>query len=300
MNYRLSHVAVAMIAAASLIVSPVYAQTQGMQGQAQDSPQSQPASQPQAQPATAATSSLNVPKGPDYSKGKSFFPNFLSPFSPVRMAEPVLTNTPRLDQLIQNGKLMLSLDDAIAIALENNLDISVQRFTPWIAETQLLKAKAGGIPQSGSSQSVVLGSGPSASFDPVFTSSLNWARSSVPVNNPFISGTGTSTLTALTNYSANANFGYTQGFHTGTAVSIFFDNNRASSTSGANAFNPSVQSTMTFTISQPLLSGFGILPNTRFILEAKNTLKVAESVLAQQVIATITQVEIDYWELVYA
>ena len=69
----------------------------------------------------------------------------------------MLTNSTRIDQLIQGGKLMLSLDDAISLALENNLNINIERFVPWIQETQLLKAKAGGIPQFGNTQQVVLG-----------------------------------------------------------------------------------------------------------------------------------------------
>jgi outer membrane protein TolC len=152
----------------------------------------------------------------------------------------------------------------------------------------------------GSSSNVVLGSGPSASFDPVFTTGVNWSRASIPVNNPFLSGTGTTTVPILTNYNANYNFGYTQGFHTGTVASIAFDNNRFSTTSTAQLFNPAVQSTMTFTVSQPLLNGFGILQNTRFILEAKNTVKVADSIFAQQVITTVSAVANDYWELVFA
>ncbi|HYL68535.1 MAG TPA: TolC family protein [Candidatus Limnocylindria bacterium] len=299
---RHTHFAMAILTAASLVVSPVYAQSQGVQDQgAQTQSTSQP--QTQAQAGTSATDqsrNLKSRLGRDYSNGPGWFPNFTSPYAPVKMPETMLTNSPRLDQLVQDGKLMLSLEDAISIALENNLDISVQRFTPWIAQTQVLKAKAGGIPQSGSSQQIILGSGPSVSFDPIFTSGINWSRSSNPVNNPFLSGTGTTATPILTNYNANYNFGYVQGFHTGTNVSITFDNNRASTTSPSVLFNPSVQSTMTFTVTQPLLNGFGLLPNTRFIIESKNNLKIADSQFEQQVIATVQAVSNDYWELVFA
>jgi len=305
---RLMHLAVVVLTAASLVISPVAAQAQDTQTPpSQPQNQSQPQSSSQAQAPAGATEAenprnLKVTMGPDYSNGPSWFPNFLSPYKPVSVAEPMLTNSPRVDQLIRDAKLMLSLDDAISLALENNLDISVQRFTPWIAETQVLKAKAGGIPQSGSSQQVILGSGPSVSFDPIFTSGINWSRASTPVNNPLLSGVGT-TLAAIPNlidYNANYNFGYTEGFHTGTNVSINFVNNRFSTTSPDVILDPSVQSTMTFTVTQPLLNGFGILPNTRFIIEAKNSLKVADSVFAQQVITTVSQIMTDYWELVYA
>lgn len=298
---RYTHLAVAILTAASLVVSPVFAQSQG--AQTQDT-QAQATSQPQAQTAMTPTDqsrNLKPTLGPDYSYGPSWFPNFISPYKPIKMPETMLTNSPRLDQLVQDGKLMLSVEDAISIALENNLDIAVQRYTPWIAQTDLLRAKAGGVAVGlGSSSNVILGSGPTNSFDPIFTTGVNWSRASIPVNNPFLSGTGTTAVPILTNYNSNYNFGYSQGFHTGTAVSITFDNNRSSTTSTQQLFNPAVQSTMTFTVTQPLLKGFGILPNTRFIIEAKNTVKVAGWLFAQQVIATVSQVMTDYWELVFA
>jgi outer membrane protein len=77
-------------------------------------------------------------------------------------------------------------------------------------------------------------------------------------------------------------------------------NTRGSSSSPQTVFNPFVQSTATFYIQQPLLNGFGLLANTRFIIEAQNSEKIAESQVEQQVMTTITQVQTDYWELVYA
>src|SRR5580658_9022628 len=184
MNGSLRHVAVALLMAASLIVSPAYTQAQqgqnqspAQQQQGQTAPNAQPASQPGAQTGSAASEparDLKASVGPDYSYGRAAFPNIFAPYAPQNIPEPMLTNSTRLDQLIQDGKLMLSLDDAISLALENNLNISVARFTPWIAETQLLKAEAGGIPQSNSTQQVVLGTSPSVSFDPVFTAGYSW------------------------------------------------------------------------------------------------------------------------------
>jgi len=180
------------------------------------------------------------------------------------------------------------------------LNISVQKFLPWIAESQILKAKAGGIPQFANTQQIVLGSSPSVSFDPVVSGSVNWQRSTIPVNNPLLSGTGTSaTIPSLTTNGYTYNFGYTQGFHTGTNFSTTLDTSRAASNSPQNLFNPFVQPVLTATLTQPLLNGFGILVNTRYILEAKNSLKIADSQLAQQVMATVTQTSNDYWELVY-
>ena len=145
MNGSLRHVAVALLTAASLIVSPAFAQAQqgqnqspAQQQQGQTAPNAQPASQPGAQTGSAASEparDLKASMGPDYSYGRAMFPNILAPYAPQNIPEPMLTNSTRLDQLIQDGKLMLSLDDAISLALENNLNISVERFVPWISET---------------------------------------------------------------------------------------------------------------------------------------------------------------------
>jgi len=240
--------------------------------------------------------------GPDYSKGKSQFPNLFGPYSPIQVAQPELTNSPRIEQLIHDGKMELSLQDAIALALENNMDIAVQRYTPWIADTDILRAMGGGATRglAGTGTASVLGNIPQQSFDPIISSSLGWDRRSFPVNNPFISGTGTLGLSALTNYTAQANFSYSQGFHTGTAYAIAFNNTRASSTSPVNLFNPSVQSSLFFSFSQQLLNGFGLLPNTRFIRIAKNSKKIADLTLQQQVITSVVSVADLYWELYFA
>jgi outer membrane protein TolC len=297
-----------MLTVASLVVSPVFADAQNAQSQQQQQNQSaSPAqAQPQSAPQPAASAAASAPDhdlrlslGPDYSGGKRAFPNLIAPYTPLSIPEPMLTNTPRIDQLIQDGKLMLSLDDAISLALENNLNISLVRFTPWIAETQLLLAKAGGVPQSGSTQQVVLGSSPSVSFDPVVTAQFGWSHGNFPINNPFTSGTGSSSILGLTSNDTFVDLGYSQGFHTGTNFSVTLDTPRTSTNSPSVFFNPAVNPVLTATLSQPLLNGFGILPNTRYIIEAKNTIKVANSQFAQQVIATVTQTSNDYWELVY-
>jgi outer membrane protein TolC len=293
---RLRHVALVILTAASLVISPVLAQAQEPQTQAPSSNPNKPVGNT---PAAQEARDMRQQLGPDYSKGQPF-PRLLAPYRAIKVPPPILVNSARISQLIQGGKLMLSLEDAISLALENNLNITVQKFSPWIAETQLLKAKAGGVPQLSNTQQVVLGTSPSVSFDPLITGTVGWERSTIPVNNPFISGTGTSTaVEALTTNAYQYNFGFTQGFHTGTNFSVTFDTTRAASNTPENLFNPYIQPTLTATLTQPLLNGFGILVNTRYIIEAKNSIKAADSQFAQQVILTVTTVSNDYWELVY-
>jgi outer membrane protein len=300
MSGRFMHAAVALFVAGSLIVSPLYAQDQQSpaptetpaQPQTPKTPVYQPP-QPTAGPPSSPARGLKL--GPDYSKGQSWFPNIFAPYIEAHIPEPELTNTPRINQLVQDGKLMLSLEDAISLGLENNLALAVERYVPWLDEAQLLYAKSG--------------ANAPVRFDPSLTSTLSLQQSTSPINNFFFagvaptSGSGTPTATiplGVINHTATANFQYTQGFAPGTQVQLTFDNTRGSTNLASDLFNPYNQSTLTFEVTQPLLSGFGKTVNTRYIIEAKNTVKVGESQFKQQVMTTITQVAQDYWELVYA
>jgi len=300
MSRRLTHAAVAVLTVASLVASPLYAQDQQAPAQSA-APQGQvqmpvpPVYVPP--PSTAAppsSPSRSLKFGPDYSKGQSWFPNVFAPYAQRGISAPDLTNTPRIGQLIQDGKLMLSLEDAISLGLENNLAIAVEKYAPWLDEASLLLAKSGA-------------NGP-LKFDPTVTSTLSLQQTTSPINNPIFVGvfpTGGASPTAtvpvgIVSHTATANFQYTQGFATGTQFQMTFDNSRASTNLAFDLFNPYDQSTLTLELTQPLLNGFGKLPNTRYIIEAKNTVKVGESQFAQQVMTTITQVATDYWELVYA
>ena len=79
----------------------------------------------------------------NYTKPVSHFPNPIGPYKPRYLSAPNLANTARIDQLMHDGKLYLSLDDAIALALENNLDIAIARYNLNIADTDILRAKSG-------------------------------------------------------------------------------------------------------------------------------------------------------------
>ncbi len=293
----------ALFLIASMIISPVYAQNQpaqAPQGQAQAPIQQTPPPEyqpPQVAPGAPAAPSRNLEftNGRDYSKPNSWFPNFVAPYTPMHVAQPDLTNTPRINQLISDGKLMLSLEDAISLGLENNLAIAVEQYVPWLDQANLLLARSGA---NGKTQ-----------FDPTITGTLSLAQTTTPINNPFFGGTGSLSTSAtpvktpppaVFGHTFTANAQYTQGFATGTQAQVTFNNSRSTSSIPINLFNPANQSTLTIQVTQPLLNGFGRLVNDRYILEGKNTIKVGESQFAQQVITTVTQVATDYWELVYA
>jgi outer membrane protein len=289
MNRRLKVVAASLLMIAPQIASPAIAQ----QGPTQVQTQAPPAARAQPLPVKPTPTQMHqLTLMPDYSIGQFSFRHFTLPYTPIDVPEPMLTNSPRIDQLVQNGKLMLSLDDAISLALENNMDIAVQRFTPWLDETALLRARSG-----------INGR---LAFDPVLTGTGYISESSTPVNNPFLAGidTGvTSTLPIAPNligHNGVGNFNYTQGFTPGTQLQVTFNNTRSSINFPGDLFNPYAESSLAVQVTQPLLNGFGKLPNTRFILEAKNSVKVGQSQFSQQVINSVTQVSNDYWELVYA
>jgi outer membrane protein len=262
---------------------------------------------PQAAPAKTATPIVPVALGSakhNYTRGPKFFPNLLAPYSPISIAAPGLTNSPRIDQLIHDGKLELSMQEAVELALENSMDIVVQRYNPWFADVNILKASAGGFGGAtpGAFFAGSTANNPLLNYDPVVTTTLSIDDRNVPVNNPLTSGTGTGllSLTRLTLHTTTFNTQYVQGFQTGTSFFTAWDNTRSSSTSAANLFNPSVQSSLFVGFQQQLLNGFGRSVNTRNIRIAKNNRKIADWAFTQQAITTVTNTITAYWELVFA
>src|SRR6266849_5372226 len=286
----------AAILAATLVggpISPAFGQ---------DAPQN-----PQAAPAKTATPIVPVSLGSakhNYSRSPRAFPNLLAPYSPIKIEAPGLTNSPRIDQLIHDGKLELSLQETVELALENSMDIVVQRYNPWFADVGILKANAGGF--GGVTPGAVFGgstsNNPLLNFDPVITTTLSYDDRKSPINNPLTSGTGTgvSSLGTLSTHTSVYNFQYTQGFSTGTSFFTAWDNSRNSASLSANLFNPSVTSQIFVGFQQQLLNGFGRSVNTRNIRIAKNNRKIADWAFTQQAITTVTNTITAYWELVFA
>ncbi|HUC54429.1 MAG TPA: TolC family protein [Candidatus Cybelea sp.] len=245
----------------------------------------------------------------NYTRGPRAFPNIIKPYESIHVEEPVLTNSPRVDQLIHDNKLELSLQDAIELALENSLDIAVRRYYPWISDAGLLNAQAGnsgfgtpGVQISASTTNPNPFSFFIQNFDPLITSSAGVADITVPINNPFTSGAGTSSTTGVASvvtHSAQFTNQYSQTFQTGTNLTVNWNNTR-SSANIANFFNPNVTSSLSVSISQPLLNGFGKQIWTRNIRIAKNNRLIADWDFAQQAITTITNTITAYWELAYA
>ena len=269
----------------------------------------------------------------EYSQPKSYFPNPIGPYTPRHVAPPNLANTPRIDQLMHDGKLYISMNDAVALALENNLDIAIARYNLNIADTDVWRAKAGssilgvnsgvvqntpgggvgglgtqvGSGQGGTSVAAggagvgagglvvsTLGSGPQiASFDPILTSTLQIDHNSILPSSTFSPASTVNTTTG--------NFSYQQGFAWGTNLLLGFNNTRQTNADAPfQTLSPQLNSSFNFRLTQHLLQGFGFAPNTRFIQIAKNNREISDVAFRLQITSTVDQIENMYWDLVYA
>jgi outer membrane protein len=266
------------------------------------------------------------------SSGGGFFYRFTKNYQPTGVAAISFEDSPRIERLMRAGRIYLSLRDAIALALENNLDIEAARLNPKLQQANLQRASAGALLRNVSNS---ISSGPSSASLGVLAGanslgstggtssgsgtggvlsglSVQLAGSAIPnldptvfVNAQFQHQTTplTSTFTTGTNFLVtsykNANFGIQQGFLTGTQVSLGMGNTLGyKQNSPNNDFNPVDQGSLSFSITQNLLNGFGVKVNNRAIRIAKNQLHISGLTFKQQVIATVNNVVGLYWDLV--
>jgi outer membrane protein TolC len=270
--------------------------------------------------------------GKDYTRLKPMFPNPIAPYTRTGVELPRLGNTGRLDSLVRDGKIYLSLSDAVVLALENNFDIAIARINLDIADTDVLRAKAGaglrGVStglvsgtQGGSGSTVTGGGGPGGTsggvggsgaganglvlstsgggpqpetLDPTLTSNLEYEATTNLSSSAF---TGSAPVKSTT---STFNFGYTEGFLTGTQLGVTFNNSRGTNTNPFNTYSPLVNTGFRATATQHLLQGFGTGINGRFIVQAKNDRRITDSAFRQQLLYTVNQVENIYWGLVSA
>jgi outer membrane protein TolC len=313
------------------------AQSSSAQAGQQPAPDA-PAAAPQPQPPTIAqqNQALSAPNAATSAPIQPFhvaLPRSRNPFDAYRpsTAPPVsLENSPRLQSLIRDGKLYISLKDAIALALENNLDLAYFRYNLPIAQADLARTKAGGTAngvntsiaqgtQGGFSSSGVGGGGggsgsgataagagglvtstlgngaPISSFDPqVSVQGLVDHTTLVQIN------TIQSGVPVLKQNTIELASSYSQAYPLGTNFTVTDYGARQTTNSVFNILSPQLTANFNFTINQPLLQGFGLATNERYIHIAKQNLRLTDLGFKAQVIATITQVENIYWDLVNA
>jgi outer membrane protein TolC len=244
------------------------------------------------------------------------------PYRPKHVPLPDLSNSGRLESLMRAGNIYLSMQDCIALALENNLDIEIQRYVPQLADAAVLQTLGGGAAR-GVSTSVTAGplsatvsstgttpgssltaiptatatvasSGPAIpNLDPALTGGASWAHATAPQSSAFLTGTN-----SLITRQDNTSVGVQKGFLTGTIVSLGLTNSTITSNNMNNDFNPATSGTLSLNFTQHLLQGFGWGLNSRQIRIARNNREVSDLTLKLQVITTVTAVMELYWDLV--
>ena len=288
-----------------------------------------PPPQTASQPSTTLQTSRRVPFN-------EMLQHSHNPFDAYRgksVPPPSMANSLRLNSLVRDGKLYLSLQNAIDLALENNLDIVIARYNLPIAQMDILRTKAGGFTRgvntgvvSGTPGGAASGSGTGSGAGGTSTGSGGaGAGNSGLVQSTFGVGSNVSsfdpfimakvyndhtsqqltnqTFLGVSSYRLNENLAdisYQESFPTGTYFETDFNNNRQTSNSPNNSLNPQLYSNVQIILQQQLLAGFGTGPNLRFLRIARTNQKIGEIAFKAQIIATVTQICNIYWDLVNA
>ncbi len=312
-------------------IPPGYAQ-QGMAGAGSKGPE-KAASQLPAAPAPIPTQPIPLrTSSRDYSKAfATWFGNPINIYRPTSIPKASFNNSVRLADLMKDGKIYLSLSDALALAIENNYDIAIARYDLDIADTDILRARAGapnllGAPSGvlmgtlgGSTSTLSTGGGPGGTtvgsggagsgtsglllntngagpvpqtLDPTLTGMIELQRQESPAESIFEPRASTNTN--------QYNFTYNQGFVTGTALQVGFNNQRLTTNNTFYDFSPLFSSSFQATVTQQLLQGAGTWVNKRFMYQALNDRRITDSSFRQQILYTVNQVETIYWGLVQA
>ncbi|MGA3027424.1 MAG: TolC family protein [Bryobacteraceae bacterium] len=258
--------------------------------------------------------------------GVPFAGPLLRPFHiQKRVVSPVkLSNTPRLETLVRAGNLYLSAHDVIALVLENNVDIAIQRYGPFLAREVLRRAQGGGPLRSvgmpinpgpvsvslagvsvnnvglaegggvGSGGGIVIQLGPTPpSLDPYLFAYVDFQHLTTPQSNIYLTGVNT-----LVNNAQNYQFGYGQSLITGTSYYLTFSSYRNTFNSPDFSLSPFDSGYLDLYITQNLLQGRAIGVNNRNIRVAKNNMKVTDLQLKRQVVTTVSAILNLYWDLV--
>ncbi|MDR3726312.1 MAG: TolC family protein [Terracidiphilus sp.] len=262
--------------------------------------------------------------------------NPINAYRGTTVPPPSMANSARLSSLVHDGKIYLSLRDAIDLALENNLDMVIARYNLPIAQTDIQRTKAGGqvrgvntgvvsgtpggggggIGSSGSGAGAggtTSGAGGAGAGASGIVSSTLGTGTTVSNYDPnlFVSANIDHTSEQLTNFqvegvsiykvnSAQANATYTQAFPTGSNLEVSWINSRQTSNGIYDYFSPQLYSKARVLVAQQLLAGFGLGPNLRFLRIARTNQKISDIAFRAQVIATVTQICDMYWDLVSA
>jgi len=259
--------------------------------------------------------------------------NPLDAYRGITVPPPSLANSPRLNSFVRDGKIYLTLRDAIDLALEDNLDMVIARYNLPIAQTDILRTSAGGFFR-GVNTGVVSGTpggnaggggggtgaggtstgagGAGAGASGIVSNTLG-TGSAVSVYDPQITAQvfDDHTTQQMANFqtegvpiykqnSEQASMTYLQAFPTGSSLQVDFSDFRGTSNGIYDYFSPQYFAKVRVIAQQQLLSGFGLSTNLRYLRIAKTNQKITDIAFTAQVIATVTQICDIYWDLVNA
>ena len=314
---------------------PLFAQSAQNSSTQSNTPQSNAVNAPAPQNTPLQTGHASAGNGVPFDLLQHPSRNPIDAYRGKSVPPPNMANSTQLSSLIRDGKIYLSLQNAIDLALEDNLDMVISRYNLPIAQTDILRTAAGGqalgvntgvvsgtpggtsgglgggsgagaggtsggaggagAGASGLVQST-LGTGTSVSnYDPLIQVTTYVDHTTQQLPNTVVYGIPVIHLNTIL-----ANVSYSQAFPTGGSIQAVFNNNRETTNSPNNSFNPQLTSFSEFYAQQPLLAGFGFGPNLRFLRIARTNQKVSDIAFRAQVIATVTQICNIYWDLVNA
>ena len=257
-------------------------------------------------------------------------PIVIRPYRPTYIPPVRLTNSGRMNELIRGGKLYLTVQDAIALAIENNLDLEVARYGPLNAEWNLKRAEAGGPLRGVTSQNIaqnevtngqgVLGSeastgllqnqggsaggasgqvsqlGPiTPNLDPDFQNTTEFQHLNLPQSNYILSQTNSLIISRHF-----VNSFVQEGLITGGTVQVTANESYQKENAPSDYLNPSVFAQGAITVRHQFLQGFGIAVNRRFITQGELGVKAAQETYRSQLLNTVASVLNLYWNLVAA
>jgi outer membrane protein len=254
------------------------------------------------------------------------------PWRVRRVSTVSFEDSGRIEKLMRAGVIYLSLRDAIALALENNLDIEVARYYPKLALSDVQRAEAGQLIRnvatnfssgpSSASLSVLAGATQVNSAGASSTTggtggvlsglNIQLAGAAIPNTEPyaFVSGnfyhlTNIETSTVVTGTPflvqqyKSLIYGYQQSYWTGTQVQVGMSSVFGFNQNALTAlFNPVSSGQLSLNIQQNLLNGFGLAVNKRAFTKARNNIKANDLNFRQQVILTVANVVNLYYDLV--
>lgn len=261
-----------------------------------------------------------------------WYGNPLKRYLPTTIAKANFANPVRLADLVKDGKIYLSLSDALALAIEDNYDIAIARYDLDIADTDILRTRNGSTPLGapsalvtgtlgGSVSTLATGGGPGGTsvgsggagsgaqgltlttagagpvpenLEPTVGATVQFERALQPQVNTLFSN-GKRVLNTNTN---TYDFTLNKGFITGTSLTVGLNNSRITTNAPFTVYSPELSSNFKATVTQHLLQGAGIWVNKRYMYQALNDRRITDASFRQQILYTVNQVENIYWGLV--